>query len=385
MKKEIRFGVYPRRLNSGKITYYYWTCLPNGKRVYRSTGEDTYEKAVKFCRNLIKIGKLAADAPCVFAKYTENFFIYTDSACDCPYIKARLLHGKSYTKGWARAQRNLLLTRILPDFGNLGINEIYENIVDTWLLRLKQEGVGTKTLNHLITIMRVIFGYAVRNHDIEENPMDNIELFSVKQAEKGILSREEVFRLFSDESGAIWQSKMHYALNLLAIMTGMRLGEILALKFEMVQPTVITVAYSWSDTDRLKCTKTGKTRKVPISDNFYRLLHSLNNGKEASGFIFSHTGDKPIDHKSVYRHFYKALESIGLSRQHCKDRNLTFHSWRHLFNTMLLESGLAPETIRLLTGHSAGMTARYSHAQLINLRLLPSFDFCTSQNAIPAS
>jgi hypothetical protein len=34
---------------------------------------------------------------------------------------------------------------------------------------------------------------------------------------------------------------------------------------------------------------------------------------------------------------------------------------------MLLESGLPPETIRLLTGHSAGMTARYSHAQLVNL------------------
>jgi hypothetical protein len=34
---------------------------------------------------------------------------------------------------------------------------------------------------------------------------------------------------------------------------------------------------------------------------------------------------------------------------------------------MLIESGLTPETVRLLTGHSAGMTARYSHAQLQNI------------------
>jgi integrase len=204
--------------------------------------------------------------------------------------------------------------------------------------------------------------------------MANIELFSIKSAEKGILSREQIVRLFSDDTGAIWRSKMHFALNLTAVMTGMRLGEILALKYERVQPCFITVAYSWSDTDQLKCPKTGKTRKIPISENLYHLLHSLNEGREASDFIFSH-GSKPIDHKSVYKHFYQALENIGISHPRRKEENITFHSYRHLFNTMLLESGLAPETIRLLTGHSAGMTARYSHVQLTNMKYLPVSNF----------
>jgi integrase len=263
----------------------------------------------------------------------------------------------------------------MPEFGNSDIREIFENRIDAWLLKLKQGGTGTKTLNHIITVLRIIFGYAVRSHDIEENPMANIELFSVKTAEKGILSREELIRLFSGDTDRIWRSKMHLALNLTAAMTGMRLGEILALKYEMVQPYFITVAYSWSDTDQLKCPKTGKTRRIPISENLYRLLHSLNMGRQPSDFIFSH-GSKPIGHKSVYKQYYRAFDGIGINRLQRKERNITFHSYRHLFNTMLLESGRTPETIRLLTGHSAGMTARYSHVQLANMKCYPQMDFC---------
>jgi len=159
----------------------------------------------------------------------------------------------------------------------------------------------------------------------------------------------------------------------------MRLGEILALKYEMVKPYFVTVAYSWSDTDQLKCPKTGKTREIPISENLYRLLHGLNNGREGSDFIFSY-GSKPISHKSVYKQYYRALESIGINRLQRKEKNITFHSYRHLFNTMLLESGLMPETIRLLTGHSAGMTARYSHVQLVNLKCYPLIDFCIPES-----
>jgi integrase len=201
----------------------------------------------------------------------------------------------------------------------MDIREIHENRIEAWLLKLKQDGVGTKTLNHLITILRIIFSYAAKSHDIDASPMDHIELFSIQAQEKGILSRDELARLFSGETGIIWRSKMHLALNLTATMTGMRLGELLALKYEMVHPNCIDVAYSWSDTDLLKCPKNGKTRKVPISENLSRLLHSLNDDRQPSDFIFSH-GTKPIDHKTVYKQFYKALENIGIGNALRKEK-----------------------------------------------------------------
>jgi integrase len=218
----------------------------------------------------------------------------------------------------------------------------------------------------------------MKSHVIDENPMGYIELFALHTREKGILSREELKLLFSDVPGNIWRSTLHFALNLTAAMTGMRLGELLGLKYENVLPFYINVVYSWSDTDQLKCPKTGKTRKIPIPENLYRLLHSLNNNRKPSDFIFSH-GNKPIDHKTVYKQFYYALDKIGINSQIRKNINLTFHSYRHLFNTMLLEAGIAPETVRLYTGHSSGMTARYSHVQLTNLKPLPINDLYNPQ------
>ena len=375
MKDRNSFGVYPRNLKSGRTIYYYWAYNDRGRRLYRSTGEDTYEKAVRHCRNLLKQGKLATDIDYQFLQYTQDFFMHDR----CPYVKSRLLRGKSYTKGWAQAQRNLLLSRIIPEFGDFDIREIFEKRIEAWLLRIKQEGVGNKTLNHLITVLRIIFGYAFKSRDIDDNPMTNISLFSIKTREKGILSREEIYRLFSGDTGTIWGTTMHLALNLTAITTGMRLGELLALKYEMVQPNFITVAYSWSETDELKCPKNGKIRKIPISESLYRLLHSLNHDRQASDFIFSH-GKKPISHKTVYKQFYKALYKIGISKELRKEKNISFHSYRHLFNSLLLESGIAPETIRLLTGHSAGMTARYSHIQLTNIKFCPVIDFYKPQS-----
>ena len=376
METDLRFGVYPRKLKSGKIVYYYWAYRDNGRRIYRSTRVDTFEKAILYCRNLLKNGKLVVEKSYLFENYVELFFVYNA----CPYIEKRLIRGKSYTKGWAQAQRNLLEARILPVFGKTDIREIYEKSIETWLLGLKKDGVGTKTLNHLITVLRIIFGYAEKSHVIDENPMTNIELFSTKTREKGILSREELALLFSGNTGIKWRSKMHFALNLTAAMTGMRLGEILALKFEMVQPNYINVAYSWSETDQLKCPKSGKTRKIPISESLHLLLHSLSNDKATSDFIFSH-GEKPINHKSVYKQYNRALEMIGITKEIKKQRNITFHSYRHLFNTILLENGLAPETIRLLTDHTPGMTARYSHAQLTNIKQTPLLNLYNPQNS----
>jgi integrase len=274
----------------------------------------------------------------------------------------------------------------MPEFGNMDIRDIYEGAIESWLFRLRQEGTGAKTLNHLITCLRLIFGYAVKHHDIEDSPMEHLELFALKSAEKGILTRAELNQLFQNDPLHVhWGSQLHFILNMTAVLTGMRLGELLALKFDMVQPSYITVAHSWNTMDKLKGTKNNKVRRIPIPDNLYQLLRSLDNG--FSEFIFSWSG-KPLDHKTVYKHFYRALEKIGIDQAMRRARNITFHSYRHGFNTMLIESGITPETVRLLTGHSVGMTARYSHAQLENINypamLEPMGCIDTSYGAIPA-
>jgi integrase len=358
------FGIFPRR-SRRTVYYYFWIYDQNGKRKYRSTGKLTYEEALRFCRSLQIKGQLFQDTSYTFASFTKDFFIYES----CPYIRGRLLRGFSYGRTWAKKQRSLLENTIRPYFGNIDIRSISFPMVDTFILKLRQLNNGIKTINHTLTALKTIFGYAKQAGIIETNPAEGIKPFKSASKEKGIFTRGELISLFaSPEKSGNWDNPMHFLLNYLAATTGLRLGEILALRPEDIVDTTLNVAHSWNRLEGLKCTKTGKTRSIPITSELGIVIQKYIQDGKITGFIFSaNGGESPIDHKAVYRHFWSALAKISINQQVRKDRNLSFHSYRHTFNTMLLEAGVHPETVRLITGHSAQMTAHYAHVQLSNM------------------
>jgi integrase len=83
-------------------------------------------------------------------------------------------------------------------------------------------------------------------------------------------------------------------------------------------------------------------------------------GNPDSYVFFSTMPDKPIEAKIITRELYRALRTIGISEGERVRRNLTFHSWRHLFNSILVNARVPSEKIRSVTGHvTPEMTAHY--------------------------
>jgi integrase len=337
----------------------------DGKRKYRSTGKTTYNEALKYCRALQIKGLLFQATSYSFESFTEDFFDYEK----CSYIRSRLLRGFSYGRTWAKRMRTVLEKILLPRFKETDIRTISSKIIDEFILELRRADTGTKTLNHILTAMKSIFGYAKSAGVIEINPAEGIKPFKTAVKEKGIFTRDELYRLFaSPEDSGIWTSPAHFLLNYIAAVTGLRLGELLAIKPENLSATAIDVIHSWNRMEGLKGTKTGKNRTVPVSPQLGLALREYIEKNNITGFIFSvNGGESPFDHKAVYKHFWHALAQTGISAESRKERNISFHSYRHTFNTMLLEAGVHPETIRLVTGHTANMTARYAHLQLSNM------------------
>jgi len=366
------YGVFPRKLDNGKEIFYYWTYDSDGNRKFRSTGKTTYEEAIKVCRNLLKNGQLLTEKRYSFSTFTERFFIYDE----CPYIQNRLMKGKTYSRAWAAQERRILMGLIQPHFAERDMREITEREIDDWIMSLRAERNGAKTINHIITILKIVFGFAVKERLIEENPCEHIEPFALVSREKGIFTDMELGTLFKSFDPRIWKFEAQYALNMTAAATGMRLGELLGLRICMVNGNVITVANAWNPLDGLKCTKNGKVREIPIPEVLVKTLARLSEGRDPQSYVFSF-GAIPMDHKTVYKHFNAALNAIDIPPTERLRRNITFHSYRHSFNTRLIESGMNPETVRLLTGHTAGMTARYSHVQLARIPL-PELPFALS-------
>jgi integrase len=161
---------------------------------------------------------------------------------------------------------------------------------------------------------------------IQTNPCKRIKPSKIVSPEKGILTRQELQKFFSEENQKeIWPETIHFIFNYLAANIGLRLGEILASRPKNVSNDQLIISHSYDIHDGLKSTKNGKKRIIPVNEKLKLLLSDLCKEMKPEQYIFSYNnGLKPMDHKSVYIRFLKALETIGISREERKKGTLHF-------------------------------------------------------------
>jgi integrase len=138
-----------------------------------------------------------------------------------------------------------------------------------------------------------------------------------------------------------------------AVLTGMRRGETINLRWEQVDLSNRLIHLQTSETFR---TKQGKRRTIPVSDTAFYLLKARQ-GKSPSEFVFT-LNDRPIFEGWVTHLFKRYVREAGLNGK------LHFHSLRHTFATWLVQDGVSLYEVQKLLGHSSiAVTQVYSHLQ----------------------
>jgi len=164
----------------------------------------------------------------------------------------------------------------------------------------------------------------------------------------------------------VWRGDLrHYACNLLAASTGLRMGECQALQIQYVHSQYVQVVHSWHDKYGLSRPKWDSTRLAPIpkktSEALYSLLamHRWGDPLPEDVVFWGQDRNTPLSKTAILRQFKKALKKIGIAEAERKGRVLLFHSYRHGFNT-LLRSKIPDEQLRRVTGHKTlTMTDNY--------------------------
>lgn len=156
------------------------------------------------------------------------------------------------------------------------------------------------------------------------------------------LTQEEIAALLA----ACLKSKNHelHPAVVIAINTGLRRGELLGLTWERVDLSRGVL--------RLEITKSGKRREVPLNDDSYRALVSLE--PKAAGRVFRT--------RSIRTAFDNAVEAAKLD-------DVSFHTLRHTFASWAMMRGVSLKELQELLGHSSlAMTMRYAHLAPEHLR-----------------
>lgn len=348
-----------KRNTGKKIVYYYFAYDDQGKRRKFSTGCTTKSQALAYTMELYKSDSLipVKKEPVValtFGTYAKGWW-----TPDCEYVKAEALRGRKLTAQYINTNKQLMDKHILPTFRSSVLAEITSAKIEAWQRYLiERKKLSTKYANNILSIFSVILDEARREGHIKANPAREVRAFANNSKERGILSFDEARDLLTNLS--YWDNPIAYTASLLAACTGMRIGEIRALRPCDLRDGYIHIEHSVDLQGALKSTKTGDKRDLPLPQSLMDALRTLASHAGKEGRIFSVAG-VPMSAAAIRDGFYRALTVKGIKREERKKRNITFHSWRHFLNSQLLSNGINESKTRKITGHStAEMTDRYT-------------------------
>jgi integrase len=216
-------------------------------------------------------------------------------------------------------------------------------------------------------ILKQALGQAVRWQMLTRNPADATDPPKVEHKRLETYDIAQTATLIE----ALRGSRM-FVPTILAVLCGLRRGEVLALRWRNVDLTAGTVAVVESAEQtktgvRYKEPKSGRGRNVALPETAIQELKAwrlrqaeelFRVGERASQetFVVTQTGGTPIQPRSLTHEWVRLLSKTSLPR-------IRFHDLRHAHATHLLASGVHPKVASERLGHSkVGITLDlYSH------------------------
>jgi integrase len=281
----------------------------------------------------------------VFTEFLETFWDYTAS----PYVREKLAHGHSIGKRHCYECTNRVHQHYFPAFDGKPLNGITRQDLKEFSLSLKDKGYSASSINKILVCGMTPLSWAFREGLIPLDPTAGFIRFSGEAKKRGILTPQEAEAVFN----VPWKDKRAYAGNLLSITTGLRSGEVLAVRRSDIGDRVLLVRHSWSVLDGLKSPKNGEDRKVPLLPEVREALMELlaeNPHKADDPFVFyGFLKNKPMDCKLLVEGLKQACSLADID---ATARGIVFHSHRHYYAARMADK-MTAEQVSRITGHKS--------------------------------
>lgn len=201
--------------------------------------------------------------------------------------------------------------------------------------------VSPHTRKYVLKIIKRIFQVAVDYGHIDRNPCQGMTV-KVPESEKKVLSNQEAAVLLRE---AKLTNHRFYPVWVMALFTGMRSGELYALRWIDIdlENRFIQVSRSWSSKNGFTSTKNQKTRMVPVSDGLLSFLKELKILRGREEFVLPHLPE------------WTRGDGADVTRSFCKSIGITpvkFHDLRATFITNLLSRGESLARVMAIVGHA---------------------------------
>ena len=263
-------------------------------------------------------------------------------------------------------------TQHLEFFYKRPVASISSQLVDQWLLKIKSPKylkgqhqtrfTYTKELKVLKQIFKYFAEYEDETFNIPVRQRHSKDAVIDTQKMKAARMRNQERYLDADEQNRFLNElriitgedkKMYFYLACFQLLTGTRIGEAAAVEWTDVdmisEKLVISKSIHWGRGVGAKTyvqpfTKTGVSRRVPMTGNLKALLKEMNQQAQ-SGLVFSLDGKTPLTYRSIQYIFNRAFERADIDHR-------STHILRHSFSTDFITDTKDYISLARFLGHS---------------------------------
>ena len=274
---------------------------------------------------------------------------------------------------------------IVPALGMMPIKQVTPIQIQTLLYQLQsKKQLSHRTITLVRSILTQMFDYAIDMGLVENNPARNAK---VPKQPRSMVEKEKVISIAQREAllKAAETDEIMCPILTMLMLTGMRIGEVLALQWKHIDFVAKTISICQSLTREVVFDEDGKTQSVVdtigatktqtshrqiqapdlVLDRLRRWMQYVAKRKGGldvlvpEGFVFVSTRTMKMRTYSGFRASYRHF----LDRNGFGDDNLNLHRYRHTYASMLLEQGINPKVVQKLLGHRDVSTTLgvYSH------------------------
>ena len=319
--------------------------LPGGQRrsLYGKTRKEVQEKLRGALRDL-EAGLDLSKGRLTVSQFLERWL--SDSVK--PSVKVKTWEG----------YESIVRVRVVPNLGSKSLDRLTSLDVQSLYSALGESGLSSLSIKHTHRVLHRAMVQAVRWNLVVRNPCDGATPPQAQRREMNVLTEEQV-NVFLEATS----DHPAHALYVLAITTGMRLGELLGLKWtdinmeagklfvnrSLQRQNDAGIVFVEPKTARSRRTiqlsqlALSALRRHKTRQNEQRLFH----GPEwhDTGLVFTNLVGEAPDPGWQRQVFQKALADAGLP-------TIRFHDLRHTAATLLLAKGVHVKVVSEMLGHT---------------------------------
>ena len=301
--------------------------------------------------------------PIFLIETLTNFWDFENSE----YVKKRIARGYDIKQRNCKEKLGIVKRYWAKYFdADRTVQSLTSRELDDFLMYLRiEKNLSADTVNKTMTAGNMAFEFLIKEGLITSNPLSSVERFKVNAKKRGIPTETEMKKLM--ELNWDWTDSVNKLAFKVAALFGLRAGEISGLQVCDIDANadLLYIRHSWNDTDKLKDTKNGDDRIIPIEHGVaLELLMNARRNPDYSdtSFVFwsPKVAGQPMWPSSFEYDFYIAMQKIGISEEQRKERNIVFHSLRHYCATQIAQRASLEIAMKILGHRTEEMTRLYS-------------------------